>query len=97
MQNTMIGGGGNDDVVVYHVTIVAMDMNYSNLIVQSTTSSGEIFRLMPSGSFRPTSVQGYTVCPRSSDPFYIISYYIKWVTTSWTNSKTKYEKSYTRD
>ena len=25
-----------------------------------------------------------TVCPRSSDPFYIVSYYIKWVTTSWT-------------
>ena len=27
-----------------------------------------------------------TVCPRSSDPFYIVSYYIKWVTTSWTHS-----------
>ena len=26
----------------------------------------------------------YCVCPRSSDPFYIESYYIKWVTTSWT-------------
>ena len=23
----------------------------------------------------------YTVCPRSSDPFYIVTYYIKWVTT----------------
>ena len=22
-----------------------------------------------------------TVCPRSSDPFYIVSFYIKWVTT----------------
>ena len=28
----------------------------------------------------------YTVCPKSSDPFYMISYYIKWVTTSWTYS-----------
>ena len=28
----------------------------------------------------------HTVCPRSSDPFYIVSYYIKWVTTSWTYS-----------
>ena len=28
----------------------------------------------------------YTVCPRSSDPFYIVGYYIKWVTTSWTYS-----------
>ena len=26
----------------------------------------------------------YTVCPGSSDPFYIVTYYIKWVTTSWT-------------
>ena len=23
-----------------------------------------------------------TVCPRSSDPFYMLTYYIKWVTTS---------------
>ena len=26
-----------------------------------------------------------TVCPRSSDPFHIVTYYIKWVTTSWTD------------
>ena len=26
----------------------------------------------------------YTVCPRSNDPFSIVGYYIKWVTTSWT-------------
>ena len=26
-----------------------------------------------------------TVCPRSSDTFYIVSYYIKCVTTSWTD------------
>ena len=25
-----------------------------------------------------------TVCPRSSDPFHVANYYIKWVTTSWT-------------
>ena len=28
----------------------------------------------------------YTVCPRRSEPFYILSYCIKWVTTSWTYS-----------
>ena len=28
-----------------------------------------------------------TVCPRGSDPFYIIGYYIKWVKTSWTDGK----------
>ena len=27
-----------------------------------------------------------TVCPRSREPLCIVSYYIKWVTTSWTLS-----------
>ena len=27
-----------------------------------------------------------TVCPGSSDPIDIVTYYIKWVTTSWTHS-----------
>ena len=27
-----------------------------------------------------------TVCPGSSDSFYIVAYYIKWGTTSWTFS-----------
>ena len=29
---------------------------------------------------------GVTVCPRSSDPFYIVTNYNKWVTTSLTHS-----------
>ena len=36
---------------------------------------------------------GTTVCPGSSDPFYIVSDYIKWVTTSWTHSKVQVSKS----
>ena len=24
------------------------------------------------------------MCPRSSDPIYVVNYYVKWVTTSWT-------------
>ena len=28
-----------------------------------------------------------TVCPRSSDPLYIVSYYTKWATTSGTHSR----------
>ena len=28
-----------------------------------------------------------TVCLRSSDSFYMVSYYIRWVTTSWTYSE----------
>ena len=27
-----------------------------------------------------------TICPRSSDPFNVVRYYIKSVTTSWTHS-----------
>ena len=27
-----------------------------------------------------------TMCPRSSDPFYVVTYSIKWVTTTWTYS-----------
>ena len=30
--------------------------------------------------------KGNTICPRSSYPFYIVAYYIKWVTTSGTYS-----------
>ena len=26
-----------------------------------------------------------TMCPRSNDPFYIVTYSIKWVTTAWTH------------
>ena len=26
------------------------------------------------------------MCPRSSDPFYIVRFYLKWVITSWTFS-----------
>ena len=28
-----------------------------------------------------------TVCPRSSYPFYLVTYYIEWLTTSWTDGK----------
>jgi len=37
--------------------------------------------------------QTSTVCPRSSDPFYLVSYNIKWGTTSWTycNIKVLYD------
>ena len=31
-------------------------------------------------------IRHYTICPRSSGPFHIVAYYIKWVTTSWTYS-----------
>ena len=30
-----------------------------------------------------------TICPRSSAPFYIVTYYMKWVATSWTDGISK--------
>ena len=33
----------------------------------------------------------YTVCPINSDSFYIVSYYRKWVTTSWTHRNIRLE------
>ena len=43
--------------------------------------------------FRQNSAAGgdNTICPRSIDPFYVISYYIEWVTKSWTHSRS-YDK-----
>ena len=43
--------------------------------------------LMPTpGTAGTAGSCGGTVCPRSSDPFYTVSYYMKWITTSWTSS-----------
>ena len=36
----------------------------------------------------PVSFVANTTCPRSSYAFYMVSYYIKWVTTSWTHCLT---------
>ena len=38
------------------------------------------------------------MCPRSSEPFYTVTYYIKWVTTSWTDgiSQAKRKNKYNR-
>ena len=30
-----------------------------------------------------------TICPRSRYTFHIVTYYIKWVTTSWTDNKRR--------
>ena len=32
------------------------------------------------GQVRSMDNMIYTVCPRSSDPFYVVKYHIKWVT-----------------
>ena len=35
----------------------------------------------------PTYYLPNTICPRSSDPFHVVTNYIKRVTTSWTHNK----------
>ena len=42
--------------------------------------------LISSDEIHPSLFSFHTMCPRSSDPYYIGSYYMKWVTTSWTYS-----------
>ena len=36
----------------------------------------------------------HTVCPRRSDQFCFVSYYLKWVTTPWTHSNTALPSKY---
>ena len=46
-------------------------------------------KILESGQFVNETHRDYTtctICPGSSDPFYIVSYYLRWVTTSWTHS-----------
>ena len=33
-----------------------------------------------------TRLDLFTICPRSSDPYYIVAYYIRWVNATWTFS-----------
>ena len=34
-------------------------------------------------------VKYITVFPRSSDPFHVVSFYVKWVPTSWAHSMSR--------
>ena len=36
------------------------------------------------------SVEPNTICPRSSDSFFIVTYYMRWVTAAWTHSMIQY-------
>ena len=45
-------------------------------------------------SFVANFLKMCTICPGSSDPFYIVSYCIKFVTTSWTQSNIDIDKYY---
>ena len=61
---------------------------YGNNYTNQMPSADQIKHKLP---FRLSLFSGLlsnisTVCPRSSDPFNIVPYYINWVTTSWTYS-----------
>ena len=47
-----------------------------------TDCTGRYYRTAKNLVYKPLD----TVCPRSGNPFYIATYYMKWVTTSWTYS-----------
>ena len=63
-------------VCVTNVTVVSLNLILLRLRLLKLDAMSAIFSQY--GEAKHT-----TVCPRSSDPFYI-TYYIKWVTSSWT-------------
>ena len=68
----------------YFVLMIKL-LNYR---IYCDTDQGRIHKsLVEGGGLNPASGSGYTICPRNSDPFYIVSCYIKWVTTSWAYSR----------
>ena len=54
--------------------------HFFQIILQLSLESCMKVRRLRSGS------SAGTICPVSSDPFYIVTYHIKWVTTFLTNS-----------
>ena len=49
---------------------------------QGSTRGLTIGKISVTPKIRCTHWSPCTKCPRSSDPFYIVSYYLKWATTS---------------
>ena len=66
-------------VCVTNVTVVSLNLILLRLRMLKLDAMSAIFSQY--GEAKHT-----TVCPRSSDPFHIVSYYIKCLTTSWTYS-----------
>ena len=85
-----IYGSRSMEKIIFMSSVASYNLQMTGLCTLTTawpylrTSRG------PSASVTSTvyrwGSQHCTICPRSSDPFYIVIYYIKWVTSSWTNS-----------
>ena len=75
---------------VYTVIIFKFILFRINLELLKMGDEPGLFRLFsplsPTTRQTTRALQVHTVRPRSSDPFYVVTYYIKWATTSWTYS-----------
>ena len=73
-------------LVAYNIKWVTTSWTHS--MYKTIFSALNSYRILYNGQkYCPSSYcDFYTICPRSSDPFYIVSYYTKLVTTSWTHS-----------
>ena len=68
--------------VLLETNIIEEHCNRGCLLVNNT--------LPPIARFLKSEVEKQsinTICPGSSDPVYIVTYYVNWVTTSWTDGK----------
>ena len=68
-----------------------MQLHYSSMLPQGLWKLLEAAQGTARGGCRVgliPPIQAITVCPWSSDPFNVVTYFIKWVTTSWTYSIT---------
>ena len=68
-------------IFTFNVSVLALSMTKKSCPISYYT----IYKQMDKSS------QSFyiSVCPRSRDPIYIVSYYINWVTTSWTDGRIK--------
>ena len=73
------------EVVVYHIAIRRVaegrdsDSNFATIIKKDPVPQQKTNRIQK-------CIIAVSVFPRSSNPFYVVICYIKWVTTSWTYS-----------
>ena len=82
-------------IIIIIIIVIFISLTFPNLYHHpySFTQAKKIYPQMYLFLFvysKVTSAYG-TVCPRSNDPFDIESYYINWVTTSWTYSILYYQ------
>ena len=71
----------------WYLTSLQMGFNSLLLFRERCFDSSQMFGLWCES---PSQKSRGTICPTSSDPYYIVTYYIEWVTTSWTHSMYKF-------